>query len=493
MPNALCAAVRGKYEHKVGSEDGGELVGGDKTGKKQALDVLARVFVPDLAIDSAGPDGEIAATCSAIQELDIGGNGFQSWEPVQRIAAQLPKLHWLALDRMQLAPLDTLPEGFGDAFGKLRTLCVSGTGMAWEQLLLISGAVPALEEVHFSTNGVTTLAPASGAQITTLARLHSLYLEGNQLRSWDAVQAVGELPELRVLNLNHNQLSAVPKPSGGAPSFPSLCHLMLRGNPIDSWASIDALDGFAKLTEARLAELPLTKDMSGAVARRLVIARLGKLRALNGSEVRVREREDAERFYLRQVKDEYPEGGLPADAVPEEATPDLSAGEGAAAAVDEYGRPLTSAAAGGAPASPASSAAPSLRLPATEEWEALQGRHPRWAALLLHHGVHATKTAGQQASGGVIANELLELTLRATSAEAAHLPAAVRKLPGGLPLKSVKLIACQLFKVEPTKQRMLYTPPGQDGDIPEPLDDDTRSLVDLGVVSGGTVVIDDLD
>ena len=40
---------------------------------------------------------------------------------------------------------------------------------------------------------------------------------------------------------------------------------------------------------------------------------------------------------------------------------------------------------------------------------------------------------------------------------------------------------------------MLYTPPGQDGDIPEPLDDDTRSLVDLGVVSGGTVVIDDLD
>ena len=40
---------------------------------------------------------------------------------------------------------------------------------------------------------------------------------------------------------------------------------------------------------------------------------------------------------------------------------------------------------------------------------------------------------------------------------------------------------------------LLYCPPGQDKDIelPELLDDDTKSLVDLGVVSGGTIVIDE--
>ena len=81
--------------------------------------------------------------------------------------------------------------------------------------------------------------------------------------------------------------------------------------------------------------------------------------------------------------------------------------------------------------------------------------------------------------------------MRATSAEAAHLPMVSRKLPGGLPLKSVKLIACQLFKVEPTKQQMLYCPPGQDKDIPELLDDDGKSLAELGVVSGGTIVVDE--
>ena len=86
--------------------------------------------------------------------------------------------------------------------------------------------------------------------------------------------------------------------------------------------------------------------------------------------------------------------------------------------------------------------------------------------------------------------------MRSVSAESAHLPPAARKLPGGLPLKSIKLIACQLFKVEPSKMskmQLFYTPPGQDKDIPEELDDDSKSLVDLGVLSGGTIVVDELD
>ena len=94
--------------------------------------------------------------------------------------------------------------------------------------------------------------------------------------------------------------------------------------------------------------------------------------------------------------------------------------------------------------------------------------------------------------GGSCSNELVEVTMRALSAEAAHLPAQSRKLPGGLPLKSIKMIAAQLFKLEPTKMQLLYTPPGQEKDIPEELDDDSKGLADLGVVSGGTIVIDEL-
>jgi len=69
-------------------------------------------------------------------------------------------------------------------------------------------------------------------------------------------------------------------------------------------------------------------------------------------------------------------------------------------------------------------------------------------------------------------------------------PQVTRRLPGGLPLKSIKLIACQLFKVEPLNMQMLYCPPGAEKDIPELLDDDSKSLADLGVVSGGTIVVE---
>jgi len=233
---------------------------------------------------------------------------------------------------------------------------------------------------------------------------------------------------------------------------------MCRGNPLSEWASIDALDTFAALTEARIAELPLTQGMSGAAARRLVIGRVGKLRVLNGSEVRPRERDDAERFYLRQIAQDYPPDGLPADAVSE-------------------------AGAEGAP--------PELRVPEGETWAALQAAHPRWRALLLQHGTHVTRGVGGGNAGGILANELLEVSLRSTAAEAAMLPTCTRKLPGGLPLKSLKLIACQLFKVEPTRQQLLYSPPGQEKEIPEVLDDDSRSLCDMGVVSGGTIVIEE--
>ena len=46
--------------------------------------------------------------------------------------------------------------------------------------------------------------------------------------------------------------------------------------------------------------------------------------------------------------------------------------------------------------------------------------------------------------------------------------------------------------MEPTRQQLLYTPPGGEKEIPEPLDDDLKRLCDFGVASGGTIVIDEL-
>ena len=62
--------------------------------------------------------------------------------------------------------------------------------------------------------------------------------------------------------------------------------------------------------------------------------------------------------------------------------------------------------------------------------------------------------------------------------------------PSNFAERCASLFRAQLFKVEPTAQQMLYCPPGQDKDIPELLEEDTKSLAELGVVSGGTIVVD---
>lgn len=196
--------------------------------------------------------------------------------------------------------------------------------------------------------------------------------------------------------------------------------------------------------------------MSGAVSRRLFIARIAQLRVLNGSEVRPRERDDAERFYLRQLTERYPEGGVPEGAFRE----------------GSEGEPST------------------LKLPESEAWQALEAEHPRWRPLFLSHGEQRAAHGGGASGGATLAAELIELNMRATAAEAAAMPAVSRRLPSGLPLKSLKLIVCQLFKIEPSKQQLLYSPPGMDKEIPEPLDDELKRLCDFGVVSGGTIVIE---
>ena len=67
-------AVKEKYVHVAGSQDGGELVGGDLTGRKQALDVLARVFVPGLSINSPGDGKDVAHK----KPLSKGGSNKRS-------------------------------------------------------------------------------------------------------------------------------------------------------------------------------------------------------------------------------------------------------------------------------------------------------------------------------------------------------------------------------------------------------------------------------
>ena len=410
------------YDRDEHAEISGGLVGAEKAAREQALHRLTHVFLPGADVTEAGPPGEIASTCGEIEELDLEANPIGDWRPVLDIASQLPKLRWLGLNRLQLAPLSTLPSDFGSAVGRVRSLCLGRTAMEWDQLLLLVSAMPELSSLHFGANGVTSLAPSdtSVSLAERLSKLTVLWVEDNKISSWDSVAPLSELPALEVLNLNGNQISSLPNPLTG---FGLLKQIMLRGNPIEGWESITALDSLPSLRDTALRDIPLISKMSASSQRRSIIALLSGLKMLNGSEVGKRERERAERYYLRAISEQYPEGGLPSDAVPEQVP-------------------------GGSIPDPDQLAAliNKLRIPDTAEWRALEKEHPRWRALLCLHG-EQRKTAVTSSSSGVISAELIELTIRSTAADAGHLPPITRRLPNGLPVKSIKAMAGAIFKV----------------------------------------------
>ena len=63
-------------------------------------------------------------------------------------------------------------------------------------------------------------------------------------------------------------------PSAGCGSFACLRSLLLGGNLLSTWASVDALDALPALVEARLSDTPLTAAAPTA-ARYQCIARIG--------------------------------------------------------------------------------------------------------------------------------------------------------------------------------------------------------------------------
>ena len=458
-PGSLAHATKLKYEYikeddvrapdelRGSGKGGGELVGGEKVGRKQALDQLTRVFLPDAGVRSAGAPNEISEVCPSIEELDLEGNPLESWEPVVAIAVQLPQLHWLGLNRLALAPLAALPDGFARGLGGLRALCLNATRLEWRQLLFLASAMPQLAELHFNSNGVASLEgdasdAATAADPPPLWRLRTLFLEDNALDAWASLAPLAALPELECLNLNGNRIAAVPPAPDG---FGALRHLMLRGNAIGEWASVDALDRLPQLRELRLDQRPLTAELSAAVARRTAIGRVGRLAALNGSEVRVREREDAERFYLRMIAEEYPEGGLPADT------------RASLDALDE-----------------ARTAGARRRRRVRRLGEAARGRGvggDRGAPPAVARSSRGTaSSASPRAAASAAARSRTSCSSSPSldRRRGRRCPPVSRKLPGGLPLKSVKMIACQLFKVEPTRQQLLYQAPGDEKGIPSP-------------------------
>jgi len=467
-----------------------------KDAKKQAtLDLLERVVLQDARVSSAGPPGALAAACPLIEELDLTGNPLGGWDVPLEIAAQLEKLRFFSLVRVQLPePTRAIPDpvSIASSFASLRTLVLNETGVRFAGACIVCAQLPKLEELQLGDHDVHLGARAEG--ISTPAELaaafpslRSLLLEKAGVSSWDEVWDLRALPKLEIISLNANPIDKVrydaadgvavaesayaaaakaakadkTRPPERVPApFASLRGLFLLESALASWEDVDHIDRFPALRELRLQDAPVVRGVGASVARQLVTARVGSIEALNGATVSKREREAAERFYLRQLIETYPEP-LPDAEVPTERE----------AATRQPRLP---------PLGPA--------------WSDFLAANPRWLGLVTLHGLHSAQLPRSE-GGKTLAMQLVNLTLKSSAGESSDAPEAVRKLPTSLQVSKLKLVCTQVFKLDPAKQRLFYKAPGEEArneaSFMEELDDDMRTLAFYGVADGGTVVMDE--
>ncbi|PVF92732.1 RNI-like protein [Serendipita vermifera] len=290
----------------LGSSDGAievEAVNMDKVrGKFAKLESLREVGLEDYLIKTAGKRGEIASTSPNIRRLDLSRNLLSSWEEVIQISGELKHLESLTLHYNYFKRLESpLPR----SHSSIAELLLNRTKTTWEQAVIIGHIFPSLKHLEIGFNNLSVLESHFSLDAgSTFQNLESLNLDGNDFTDWThLIQTVKPLPKLQALFISENQIKDIRKPDAGDQPLDSITSLVLDGNPLDTWSTVDAIAmWFPKLSVLRLFDTPLmTEPTMAAYARLLIIGKIKSLTRLNSSEVKEEERKDAELFYLNWI------------------------------------------------------------------------------------------------------------------------------------------------------------------------------------------------
>lgn len=435
-----------------------ELVGVNKIQEKlMHLENLFHVSLEYAGVSQPGPVHEIHDILPKLEELDLRGNLLPDWQAVGLICEELPALKFLDLsnNRIRIGS-DSLP-----IFYNLRTLVLNNCGLSWKQVEKLKRSLPTLEELHLGGNRLRTIEPLGEDEsvssvsppsifVKGFDSLQLLSLEGNEIESWEEVAKLSWLTRLEQLHLSNNMLKQIiylqpqkldhcllnaHEPQNGQHKlFEKLRCLLLGGNKIEDWASIDALNLFPSLTDVRLSDNPISNPTKGGALRYMFIARLSKITMLNGSEVKDRERKDSEIRYVRFV---------------------MTTMQG-------------------------------------KSEEEIAREHPRFAELKARHDISDERWPVGVTGPQKMAAGLLSITLTCIGASAGEKAPITKKLPATTTVGKLKLLCQGFFKLTPIKQRLFLQEQGSP--IPTPLNDDMETLGDLGIgPSIGNILVDEVE
>ncbi|KAM9006771.1 tubulin-specific chaperone E isoform X2 [Sarcophilus harrisii] len=442
-------AIKNRYGlENTKEEDGNEMivignkpvetVGFDSIKKFQSqLNRLQEVSVWSSAVSCAGNKGEIAQTCPNIRRIDLSKNLLSSWNEVISIAAQLKYLEVLNLSENKLKfPYDSPSPSF--TFSALKVLVLNRTGITWTEVLWCAKGWPVLEELYLASNDIII----SERPTDTLQTLKLLDLSNNQPIDGDQLFQIAYLPRLEQLILSDNRISALHFPDAGigckTSMFPSLQYLVINGNQISQWSSINELDKLQSLQSLSCTQNPLTGgNKEPQTIRQVIIAKIGQLKILNKCEILPEERRGAELDYRKTFGNEWKKAGGHQD--------------------------------------------PDKNKPNNEFITA----HPRYQLLCLKYGAPEDGELKPQ-QPFMLKNQLLTLTIKCLNQP--DQKALVKQLPESMTIQKVKGLLSRLLKVPGSELRLSYESPKMEGREFE-LENDQQPLQFYSVENGDCILV----
>ncbi|KAJ1414425.1 Ubiquitin-like domain superfamily [Sesbania bispinosa] len=205
--------------------------------------------------------------------------------------------------------------------------------------------------------------------------------------------------------------------------------VMCCDNNISDLASVDSLNLFPNLVDIRLSGNPVTDSTRGGVPRYVLIARLAKIQILNGSEVTPRERKESEIRYVRLVVSRL-------HASPEEIK-----------------------------------------------------QHPRFSELKNFYGIEDERPSIGASGPQAISSGFLSITLKCVGASMGEKPPLTKKLPATTTVGKLKFLCESFFKLKSMRLKLFLQEEGSP--LPLLLDNDTSSLMDVGIGNDSIILVDE--
>ncbi|KAG5892920.1 hypothetical protein JTB14_006235 [Gonioctena quinquepunctata] len=274
-----------------------QFVGLEKVGHKQSnFQFLEIVDVRLQNVSTSGPPKELNRLFPKIREIDLSKNLLFSWTEIFNICSQLKRLYWLNTSENLLS----IPENYQEyTFPNISILICGHMRLTWEDVLKISTVFPNIQELRVPFNQITDI---SIPPVHNFKKLLYLDLEGNCIQHWTRIENLAVIQSLEHLSIEDTKLENIKFADDSVPieGFSNLAQLNLNNNLISEWQSIGELDKLKNLDHLRFTKNPILETENLATREQIIVARIEKLKKLNGRRILDEEKRGAEYDYIKK-------------------------------------------------------------------------------------------------------------------------------------------------------------------------------------------------